>query len=54
MSDPDERLQAIARCARRADLDENGGDRAETIDTILWYATDGAEGRDWGCGYVDV
>lgn len=46
-----ERLEKIARAARNSAYDENEGDWTETRETILWFATDGAEGKDWGCAH---
>lgn len=43
-----ERLELIARIARRYALDDNLGDTTERAETILWIATAGREGRDWG------
>lgn len=48
---PDERLKrlvSIAAIMRQAHLDENAGDWTERAETVLWLATDGLEGRDWG------
>lgn len=43
-----ERLVRIAAIMRQAHLDENAGDWTERAETVLWLATDGLEGRDWG------
>jgi len=47
------RLEAVARCARRFLSDENLGDTTERILTVLAVATEGREGRDYGCAYPE-
>lgn len=46
-SDAD-RLARIAAVAANYELDENLGDSTERAETILWLATRGEKGRDWG------
>lgn len=41
-------LKVIAAVAEGYDLDENGGDYTERSETILWLATRGRRGREWG------
>jgi len=42
-------MQVIANVAQRyAQTDETVGDMVETRDTLLWLATRGEQGRDWG------
>lgn len=43
-----ELLDWIADIARRASTDENLGDWTETRESIIWVATRGRRGRDWG------
>ena len=40
--------RVIARVAADWELDENGGDYTERMETILWLATRGKKGREWG------
>lgn len=48
-----ERLAAIERAARRHETDETPGDSLERIETVLYYASNGVLGRDWGQAYKD-
>ena len=42
-------MRVIAGVAQRyAKTDETGGDMIETRDTLLWLATRGEQGREWG------
>lgn len=45
---PDALLGVIAGVADLGRLDENVGDATETRETILWLATRGRLGREWG------
>lgn len=45
---PKDLLDQITRVMRDAYLDENAGDWTERAETVLWFATGGAEGKDWG------
>lgn len=45
----EEKLEVIISIASKAELDDTIGDFLETTDTILWIATDGQQGKDWGC-----
>lgn len=40
--------EAIVVVAHQYALDENLGDTTERFKTILWVASDGKEGKDWG------
>lgn len=45
---PDDILRVIVLIEGDAHLDENGGDRGERSDAVLWMATQGRSGDDWG------
>lgn len=45
---PDDLLAVIADVARESELDENLGDTGERADSVLWLATRGREGEEWG------
>lgn len=47
-ADPRIVLDVIARVTANHHLDETGGDHRERIETILWLATRGSRGREWG------
>lgn len=41
-------LAVIAKVAEGYRLDENLGDTTERAETVLWLATRGSSGREWG------
>ena len=45
------KLKLIAAIAADYGTDENEGDWTERAETIMWVASNGEEGKDWGLTY---